>query len=214
MLGEPRKLLRADPRHQQHELVAVGARQHAARREQALQALGDGQHHRIANGMAEVLIDLLELIEIDGDDAERRSVRLGLLDEIGKRFAQRDPVGQAGQGIGACRALGIRLALQDLARLLPSPTRQYQGERRQQQKRDRQPERHSLHELPTRLILAPGERADVRSIVRLHAFRRLVRSRATLNPFELAKPEVRAELLGEFAVEILDGDQKRGRGHD
>jgi hypothetical protein len=112
------------PRHQQHELIVARAGDQRWRSQQCLETPADCEQDGIAAGVPEAVVDLLEAVEVDAKNRQRRGRRFGLLDERREACAQAYAVGQVGQCIGLRRVLGIRLAFDELAGLLPSPPHQ------------------------------------------------------------------------------------------
>ena len=87
----------ADVLLEHHELVAAEARHEILRPQHVAQAIGDRAQELVAAGMAERIVDLLELVEVDEQQrrelvglARRREEMLDLVAEI-------DAVGQCGQ---------------------------------------------------------------------------------------------------------------------
>ena len=98
-----------------------------------LRRSADGEQHGIAAGVPKAVVDLLEAIEVDDENRERRAILLDFLDEAGEPLAQADAVHQAGEGIGLRGALGVGLAFDELASLLPAPPHEQRGKTREQQ---------------------------------------------------------------------------------
>ncbi len=85
---------------QQHrEFVAAEAREHAVARQRLADAVAEGAQHHVAGMVAEAVVDLLEIVEIDEQQRERPAA----LDRGGERGIERGleggAIGQAGDGV-------------------------------------------------------------------------------------------------------------------
>jgi hypothetical protein len=105
------------------------------RSQQLLETLADRKQDRVAAGVPEPVVDLLEAVEVDAQDPKSRGLPLGLRDKAGQPFAQADAVHKAGQRIGLGGMLGLGLAFDELARLLASPPHEQRDKSRKQQQR-------------------------------------------------------------------------------
>jgi hypothetical protein len=100
-LGDHRRLGRlGEPLQQHRELVAAQARDGVAGAQRAGDPLGEGDEQLVADGVAEAVVDLLELVEVE--EQQRAAVlRLAagtpqrLLDAVNEQR----PVGQPGEGV-------------------------------------------------------------------------------------------------------------------
>ena len=79
---------------QQQELVAADARQHVAAAQPLGDALGDLQEQRVADGVAVVVVDVLEIVQVD--EGERKPVLRLAQNEV-DALADENAVRQAGQ---------------------------------------------------------------------------------------------------------------------
>ena len=88
---------RMDVLLEHHELVAAEARDEILGPQHLAQPLGDRAQQLVAAGMAERVVDLLELVEVD--EQQRRQLLGALLgrQQIAHLVAEIDPVGQPGQ---------------------------------------------------------------------------------------------------------------------
>ena len=89
----------ADVLDQDRELVAAEARGRVGRPHGLQQADGDRLQHLVAGGVAEAVVDRLEVVEVEEDDGDAgalaRGAGEGVLDPVGEQRA----VGQAGHGV-------------------------------------------------------------------------------------------------------------------
>ena len=81
------------------EFVAAEAAEQIVVAQVLVQAGGCGLQQRIAGGVAEAVVDVLEAIEIDEQHRQRGAAVAGLLDGLGGLLAQQHAVGQAGQQV-------------------------------------------------------------------------------------------------------------------
>ena len=95
-----RALAGVDVAQEQEELVAAEAGDEVALADGALERAGDGLERLVAAGVAELLVDLLEAVEVDRDDAEAAAGRDDLLHLRAQLLVQVAVVGQAGQRVG------------------------------------------------------------------------------------------------------------------
>jgi hypothetical protein len=105
-------LERFDRRLQNDELVAAEARDHVGVADRVLQPFGDGFEQHVTAGVAERIVDLLELVEIDEVNGAH-VVGAPFVERALHAVAQHHAVGQPGQGIEARQM--IDLGLGDLA---------------------------------------------------------------------------------------------------
>ncbi|GAO22120.1 hypothetical protein ALISP_1940 [Alicycliphilus sp. B1] len=105
-------------RQQQHELVAAQARHGVALAHGALQAPGDLHQQGIAHAVAQRIVDMLEVVQVEEHHGQRRAVLLRQADGLLAPFGQQHAVGQLRQGVvvrHAVDALLVAAAVLDLA---------------------------------------------------------------------------------------------------
>ena len=85
--GDHRELVAAEPRHQ---VVAA---------QRVRQALGDEADQLVADRMAEGVVDVLEMVEVDVENRRRRAAVAHLLDHRAQALAEEDAVGQPAERI-------------------------------------------------------------------------------------------------------------------
>jgi hypothetical protein len=81
------------------ELIAAQAGHKAGPRERGAQMAGDGAEHLIAAGMAERIVDLLELVDVDHQQRHLALLRGGGGEPGGQILVQRIAIGEPGQGV-------------------------------------------------------------------------------------------------------------------
>ncbi len=91
---------RPGQRQREGELVAGNARQVADRDVALLQALADHLDQQVADRLAEIVVDVLELVEIEDDDRQPWRDLDGRQQVLVERGLEPQAVGQPGQGIG------------------------------------------------------------------------------------------------------------------
>ena len=94
-------LVRLDVLLEHHEFVAAEPRHEILRPQHFAQAVGDRAQQLVAAGMAERVVDLLELVEVD--EQQRRQLLGAMLDrqQAADLVAEIDPVGKRGQFVVA-----------------------------------------------------------------------------------------------------------------
>ena len=108
----------ADVLEQDRELVAAEARGGVAGADARVQALGDLEQHLVAGGVAEAVVDRLEVVEVDEDDGQARALAAGARDGVAHALDEQRAVGEVGDGVveGLVGELLLeRLALADVA---------------------------------------------------------------------------------------------------
>jgi hypothetical protein len=105
-----------DPLQQHAELVAAEAGRGVGRAQAALEAPGRGHQQLVAGGVAEAVVDVLEVVQVDEQHGQvaRPGAGQGVLDPLGEQGA----VGQAGQPVveRLVDELGLELlAVRDVA---------------------------------------------------------------------------------------------------
>ncbi|GAC1307946.1 MAG: hypothetical protein NVSMB16_04200 [Acidimicrobiales bacterium] len=96
--------LRSHPFGHDHELVAAESGHGVTWARRRLQGPGDRRQHGVPGGMAEVVVDGLEPIEVDEQDAdELRRIGSLLGDGVTEPVTQQAPVGQSGECVMAGR---------------------------------------------------------------------------------------------------------------
>ncbi len=118
-LGDVDGLLRAlHLLDQDGELVAAEAGDRVGRADGVAQAMRDLLQHRVAGGMAEAVVDRLEVVEVDEDHAHRRLLAGRAGERVADAIGEERAVGEARDGIveGLVRELVLEeLALADVA---------------------------------------------------------------------------------------------------
>ena len=101
-----------------HEFVAAEARDEILRPQHRAQTVGDRAQQLVAAGMAQRVVDLLELVEVDEQQGRHPA---GLMRNLQKAFdlvAEIDPVGQRGQFVIARQMADPRLGVAALGDVL------------------------------------------------------------------------------------------------
>ena len=76
-LGELRRSLLVGARQQEKELLPAPAAREVRLAERVAEHLGEGPQDRVADGVAVLVVDVLEPVEVGEDDRERRLEALG-----------------------------------------------------------------------------------------------------------------------------------------
>ena len=100
-LGDGARRLLLGAREHEHELVAAVAGDLVVRAHLGAQRVGDAAQQRVAGGMAELVVDALEVVEVDQDAGERQPVARGAGDLLAHAHLHRAVVEQAGERVGA-----------------------------------------------------------------------------------------------------------------
>ena len=129
-----------DVEEHQGELVAAEAGEAVALTDHAADALGDAGDQPVARAMAGAVVDALEMVDVDGDERERR-LRAALRHGVVEHLLEEQAVRQVRQRIdaGLVDHLGLaRLQLRDVEPRLPQ-------EYREQEARQREDDQQHLH---------------------------------------------------------------------
>ncbi len=100
--------------HLGRELVAAVAGHQVAVAHVVLEQGGQLHQHRIARGVTEAVVDLLEIVHVDQHHAQRRRVRRRVRQGLGQGGFKVAAVGQAGQVILAAQGLELAVGLTQL----------------------------------------------------------------------------------------------------
>src|SRR5262249_36781856 len=84
-------------RHQQQKLVAADARQHVAAAQALDDPLGDLDQQRVADGVAVIVVDVLEIIEIN--EGQRKARRVAVAQQLFDALLNQHAVRQSGQSV-------------------------------------------------------------------------------------------------------------------
>ena len=107
----PRELaLVADLAEEHGELLAAPARDAVVRPDRVAQAAGDLDQHAVAGAVAERVVDLLEVVEVE----EHEAALVAGLERERDVLAEREPVVRAGDDVGARLLLGLDAQLAEL----------------------------------------------------------------------------------------------------
>src|SRR3970040_1426221 len=105
--------------HRHRELVAAEARHGIAAAYRAERALVYGEQDLVAHLVAEAVVDVLETVEVEEQDAHAAAVALGVEQRLPQPVGEQDPVRQTGEGVVLREELDAllgALALGDVAR--------------------------------------------------------------------------------------------------
>ncbi len=83
----------------QRELVAAEARERVALADRRAQPLGDRAQEAVAAGVAEAVVDLLEVVEIEHHHGDPAALAARLAHRLAQAVEQQRAVGQAGQRV-------------------------------------------------------------------------------------------------------------------
>ena len=146
--GDHRELVAAEPRHQ----VVAAQRVREPQRDVADQL--------VADRMAERVVDVLEVVEIDIEHRGRRGARAHLLDHRFEPLAEEDAVGQAAQRIVDGQMAQPRFADGDGDRGAAHLAQHEGREQREAGERDADERDDAVDDLGARLPRRPGEARD------------------------------------------------------
>src|SRR5207342_1175512 len=101
--GDVRGLRRIDDLvEQDRELVSAEARNRVGRAHEVLEPSSDLLEDLVAGRMAEAVVDGLEVVEVDEDDADRRATAARPLDRMLDTVGEESAVRELGHGIVEC----------------------------------------------------------------------------------------------------------------
>ena len=146
--GNHRELVAAEPRHQ---IVA------AQRVRQPQRHVAD---QLVAHGMAERIVDVLEVVEVDIEHRGRRGAGAHFLDHGLEPLAEENTVGQAAERIVHRKVPQPRFAGGDRHRGAPHVAQHEGGEQRKAGKRDGDEGDDAADDLGAGLLRRPGEARD------------------------------------------------------
>ncbi len=142
--GDHREFVAAQPRHQ---VVA------AQRVRQAQRGVAD---QLVADVMAERVVDVLEVIEVDIEHGGGRRARAHLLDHRLQPLAEEDAVGQSAQRVVHGEVAQPRFAGGDGGGGAAHIAQHESGEHREARQRNRDERNDAVHDLGARLLGRPG----------------------------------------------------------
>ena len=117
--GEVAALDRAGAHGDHRELVAALAAEHVLGTQRGAQAVGHDAQGVVADGVAELVVDGLEAVEVEDDERERVAVAAGA-GALGLECPGEHPVvAEAREGVLFCEAQGLALALERTGALGP-----------------------------------------------------------------------------------------------
>jgi hypothetical protein len=100
LLRDALGLVAVDAGQEQRELVAADAREQLARPRVAAEPLRDRREHRVAGLVPVRVVDLLELVDVEHDERERRPLAMRPLDVLDEPLLQPAVVSEAGERVG------------------------------------------------------------------------------------------------------------------
>ena len=110
--------------------------------------------------MAERIVDILEVVEVDVEDGGRRGTAAHFLDDRLQAFPEIDAVGQAAKRVVHGKMAQTRLAGRN-GRCCPAHVSQHEsGKQRETDQRNRDERNDVMHNLGARPFRRPGETAD------------------------------------------------------
>ena len=146
--GDHGELVAAEPRH---EIVAA----HDVRQPQR-----DVADELVADRMAERVVDVLEMVEVDVEHRRRRAAALDLGDHRLQPLAEEIPVRQAAQRVVQREIAQPVLARGDGGRGVAHVTQHEAGEQRKARERDADEGDDGVQDLGARLLRQPGKSRD------------------------------------------------------
>jgi hypothetical protein len=190
------------------ELVAADARHEIVAAQGAGEPLGHGPNQFVASRMAEGVVDVLEVIEVDVEHGSRRARALAHLVDRGlEPLAEEDPVGQAAQRVMQRKMPQARLAGGDGCGGAAHVAPDQEGEQRKARERDRDEREDAGDDFSARPLRHPGELRNcltlpVGQIVDVFAVRR----RMGLDQAQVAQLQARGDLSQDVLIDQLHAE--------
>ena len=139
------------------EFVAAEARHHVVAAQAAAQPLRDAADQLVADRVAERVVDVLEVIEIDVEDRRGRRALAYLLDRGLEPLAEEDAIGQAAERIVQGEMPQPVLAGRDGGGGAAHVAQDEAGKQREAGERDREEGNDAVDDLGARPLRRPGE---------------------------------------------------------
>ena len=142
------------------EFVAAEARHQILAAHDAAQPLGDVEDELVADVMAERVVDVLEVIEVDVEHGRGRAAGAHVVDHGFEPLAEIDAVGQAADRIVQGEMAQLRFAGPDLLGGAPHVAQYETDEEREAAERDRDERQHAADDGAARPRRLPGKACD------------------------------------------------------
>ena len=195
------------------EFVAAEAGHQILAAHDAAQPLGDVEDELVADVMAERVVDVLEVIEVDVEHRRRRAAGAHIVDHGFEPLAEIDAVGQAADRIVQRQMAQLRFAGPDLLGAAPHVAQHEADEQRKAAERHGDERQHAAEDLAARPRRLPGEAGNgvalgVGEFDGVLAGRR----RRFVDLAQVCQLQPLADLLEHRGVDIADGnDDRRAR---
>ncbi len=192
------------------EFVAAEASHQILAAHDAAQPLGDVENELVADVMAERVVDVLEVIEIDVEHGRRRAAGAHVVDHGFEPLAEIDAVGQAAHRIVQRQMAQLRFAGPDLLGGAPHIAQHQTDHEREAAERHRDERQHAAEDGAARPRRLPGKAGD-RTAMRIGKFDGVLagRRRRIVDLAQTAQLQAPADFLEQCAVDIADGEYDR-----
>ena len=199
------------------ELVAAEARHQILAAHDVAQPLGDAEDQLVADVMAERVVDVLEVIEVDVEHGGSLAAGAHVVDHGFEPLAEIDAVGQAADRIVQGEMAQLRFAGPDLLGGAPHVAQYETDEEGEAAERHRDERQHAADDGAARPRRLPGEAGD-RVALRVGEFEAVLVGRrcrfvdlAQVCQLQVVRA-VAADLVEHCGVDIADGnDDRRAR---
>ena len=192
------------------EFVAAEARHQILAAHDAAQPLGDVEDELVADVMAERVVDVLEVIEIDVEHRGSRAAGAHVVDHGFEPLAEIDAVGQAAYRIVQSEMAQLRFTGPDLLGGAPHVAQPKADQQREAGERHRDERQHAAGDGAARPRRLPGKAGD-RTAMRIGKFDGVVagRRRPIVDLAQMGQLQAPADFLEQCAVDITDGEYDR-----
>ena len=199
--GDDGEFVAAEPRHQ---ILAA---------HDAAQPLGDVENELVADVMAERVVDVLEVIEIDIEHGGRRAAGAHIGDDAFEPVAEIDAVGQAADRIVQREMTQLPLAGVDFLRGAAHMAKDEADKEGEARERDGDERHHALHDGGARLGRRPGETRN-RAALRIEQVHHAIAAglRRIVDRAQAGELQVRADAVEKAARQIFDRQHDRRFG--
>ena len=192
------------------ELVAAEAGDQIVAAHDAAQALRDVENELVADMVAERVVDVLEMIEIDVEHRRGRTAAAHLADHGFEPLAEIDAVGQAADRVMQREVAEPRLTGGDRLRRSPRMAHDQAGEQRETGNRHRDEGQYAPGNLTARLAGFPGQAGDGVALRVGKDGQWLIAGVASIvDGAQAGQLQPIADLMQQIIVDIFDRDDDR-----
>ena len=192
------------------ELVAAEAGHQILAAHDVAQPLGDVEDELVADVMAERVVDVLEVIEVDVEHRRGRAAGAHVVDHGFEPLAEIDAVGQAADRIVQGEMAQLRFAGPDLLGGAPHVAQYETDQQREAAERDRDERQHAADDGAARPRRLPGNTRD-RVALRIGKVDDVLvgGQRLSIEPAQLGQLQAVADLVQQLVIQIPDRRRDR-----